>query len=126
MAVSVPGVKPRGILSVISRVDRGGEWELPARLWVCALVGDVRLDLTRARFLPGTSEIEVLAVVGQIRITVPHGVRVECDGGGLMRDFRLKRVSNATPRSDAPCVRITGSAYMGSVIVRVVDPAAKR
>lgn len=126
MAVSVPVVKPRGVISVISRVDRGGEWELPERLWVCAIMGDVRLDLTRARFLPGTSEIEVLAVVGQVRITVPHGIRVECHGGGLTGEFRLKRVSNATPRSDAPCVRITGSAYAGTVIVRVVDPDAKR
>ena len=124
--MNVPAVKPRGLLAMMSRLDRAGEWELPARLWVRAVMGDVRLDLTHARFLPGTSEIDVVAIMGQVRITIPHGVRVECDGGGLMREFRLKRVSNAVPRPDAPCVRITGSAFMGTVMVRVVDPDGKR
>jgi Cell wall-active antibiotics response 4TMS YvqF len=126
MDANVPAVKPRGLLSVMSRLERAGEWDLPARFWVRTVMGNVRIDLTRARFLPGTSEIEVLAIMGEVRITIPHGVKVECDGGGLWREFRVKRVSNAVPRPDAPCVRITGSAYMGTVIVRVVDPDGKR
>jgi cell wall-active antibiotic response 4TMS protein YvqF len=122
---NVPVVKPRGVIAAFSRTDRTGDWELPEHLRVVAVFGDIRLDLRRARFLPGISEIEVLAVVAQIRITVPHGVRVECHAGGLITDIRVKRVSNATPRPDAPCVRVTGSTYMGSVLVRVVDPEAR-
>lgn len=121
----LPVVQPRGVVSIASRADRGGDWELPARFRVFSVAGDVRLDLCQARFHPGTSEIHVVAIVGQVRITVPHGVRVELVGGGF-GDFRVKRVSNATARPDAPCVRVTGSTFLGSVIVRVVDPSGKR
>jgi len=109
-------VKPRGILAILSQADRAGDWELPERLWVRTVLGQVRLDLRYARFLPGTSEIEVTAIMGEVKITLPHGVRVECD------DFRIRRVSRAVPRPDAPCVRIIGNLYGGQVKIKVVDP----
>ena len=109
-------VTPRGILSVLNRTERKGEWDLPAQFRVLAFFGDARLDLRYARFLPGTSDIHVSAIMGQIHITVPHGVRVECD------DFHVRRKSRAVPREDAPCVRITGSRFMGEVKIKVVDP----
>lgn len=109
-------VKPRGILAVLSQADRSGDWELPERIWVRTFFGQVRLDLRNARFFPGTSEIEVTAIMGEVKITLPHGVRVECE------DFKVRRVSKAVPRPDAPCVRIIGNRYMGEVKIRVVDP----
>jgi hypothetical protein len=115
--VNLPSVvKPRGIISALKPVDRTGDWELPARLVVCAIVTTIRLDLRRARFLPGTSEIDITAVVGEVKITVPHGVRVESD------DFKIRRVSKAVPRDDAPCIRIVGHTYLGQVKIKVVDP----
>jgi Cell wall-active antibiotics response 4TMS YvqF len=109
-------IKPRGILSILSAADRSGDWELPERIWVRTIMGRVRLDLRHARFQPGTSEIAITAIMAEVRITLPHGVRVECD------DFKVKRVSKAVPRPDAPCVRIYGTGYAGDVKVRVVDP----
>jgi hypothetical protein len=109
-------VKPRGVISVLSPADRAGDWELPAHLLVWTLLGRVRLDLRRARFLPGTSEIEVTAIMGEVKITVPHGVRVESDV------FKIRRVSRAIPRADAPCIRIVGREYAGQVRIKVVDP----
>ena len=114
--VTLPAVKPRGVISILSGVDRMGDWELPAHLVVWTFFGRVRLDLRHARFLPGTSEIEVTAIMGEVRITVPHGVRVESD------DFKIRRMSRAVPRADAPCIRIVGHEYMGQVKIRVVDP----
>jgi hypothetical protein len=109
-------VKPRGVISILSPVERTGEWELPERLWVWTFLGRVRLDLRHARFLPGTSEIDVTAVMGEIKITVPHGVRVESD------HFKIRRLSRAVPREDAPCIRIVGHEIMGQVRIKVVDP----
>jgi len=111
-----PGIIPRGILAILSPADRGGDWELPAHLWVRVFFGRVRLDLRRARFLPGTSEIHVTAIMGEVKITLPHGVRLECE------DFRVRRASKAVPRDDAPCVRIVGTHYLGEVKIKVVDP----
>jgi hypothetical protein len=113
-------VKPRGVVSVLSRTDRTGQWDLPEHFRAVACVGDVRLDLCRARFLPGTSVIEVMAIIGKVVITVPHGVRVECDA------FKIRRRSRAVPREDAPCVRITGMTVLGEVRISVVDPDERR
>jgi hypothetical protein len=113
-------VKPRGVLSILSTTNRSGDWELPARLWVRTFFGKVRLDLRHARFLPGTSEIDVTAVMGQVWITLPHGVHVDCD------DFKVRRLSRAVPREDAPCVRIVGELYLGEVKIKVVDPDERR
>src|SRR5581483_2679331 len=113
---AVNAVKPRGILAILSPAERSGDWELPDRLWVRTFMGQVRLDLRHARFHPGTSEIDVTAIMGEVKITVPHGIRLECS------DFRVKRVSKAMPRPDAPCLRIYGNRYAGEVKIRVVDP----
>lgn len=112
-------VKPRGILSILSPTNRSGDWELPERFWVRTFFGQVRLDLRHARFLPGTSEIDVTAIMGQVWITLPHGVRVECN------DFKVRRLSRGVPRADAPVVRIVGGQYMGEVKIKVVDPAER-
>jgi len=109
-------VKPRAIISILSPADRAGDWELPAHLRVFVLLGRVRLDLRHARFLPGTSEIEVIAMMGEVRITVPHGVRVESE------EFKIRRMTRAVPRDDAPCIRIVGHEIMGQVKIKVVDP----
>ena len=111
-----PGIIPRGILAILAPVERTGDWEVPARLWVRVFFSRVRLDLRQARFLPGTSEIDVMAIAGEVKIIVPHGVRVECE------DFKIKRASKAVPRADAPCIRIVGTRHMGEVKIKIVDP----
>jgi hypothetical protein len=118
VTLPVPAVQPRGVISCISRAERKGDWALPAHLWVCAVIGEVRLDLRYARFLPGVSEIEIFTVLGEVKITLPHGVRVDCE------QFKIRRVSSAVPRSDAPCIRIVGGCYGGNVKIKVVDPNA--
>ena len=61
-----------------------------------------------------------------VKIIVPHNLRVECAGTPLLGEFTLKHVSKATPHPDAPLIRISGSALMGSVVVKVVDPNAPK
>jgi cell wall-active antibiotic response 4TMS protein YvqF len=121
-----PAVPSRGgVAAFFSRTDRGGDdWELPQRLRVFVFGGNVRLDLRRARFHAGTSVIEVVAIMGEVRIIVPHGLRVESDGSALAAEFSVTHVSDGVPREDAPLIRVTGRAVMGKVSVRVVDPDA--
>jgi predicted membrane protein len=85
-------------------------------------MGQVDLDLTRVQLAPGASDIEVLAIMGQVNVIVPHNLHVECDGDSLMGEFRLRRETDGIPSPDAPTVRISGHTYMGSVHVKVVDP----
>lgn len=94
------------------------------RFRVLAWMGNVKLDLTRVLLGAGTTEIEAIAVMGEVRILVPPGLRVECDGDPLLGEFSIKRIAGSAPPADAPLVRITGRAILGSVKIKVVDPTA--
>ena len=114
----------RGVFSCLSHVSRDGEWILARRFRVLAWMGNVKLDLTRVLLGAGTTEIEAIAVMGEVRILVPPGLRVECDGDPLLGEFSIKRIAGSAPPADAPLVRITGRAILGSVKIKVVDPTA--
>jgi hypothetical protein len=121
-AESVPD--ERSLTCVMSHITRSGEWILPHLLRILTVMGESVIDLTHVRLAPGTSEIEVRAVMGEVKIIVPHNLRVECDGHPLLGEFRMKRVVSTSPSPEAPLLRITGMAVMGSVKIKVVDPAA--
>ncbi len=110
----------------MSSVTREGEWVMPRLLRALTFMGEATIDLTQVRIAPGTSEIDARAFLGEIKIIVPHSLRVECTGQPLMGSFRVTRSSVAVPVPDAPLVRITGVAFMGNVVVKVVDPNERR
>jgi hypothetical protein len=116
----------RSVMSVMSQLSRGGEWTLPRMLHVSAVMGHATIDLTQVRIGPGTSEIVVRACMGEVKIIVPHNLRVDCDGHPLMGEFSLKRVPPTVPSPEAPLLRITGWAFMASVTVKIVDPTLPR
>jgi hypothetical protein len=120
-ATALPvAVPPRGgLVGFFASVSRGADWILPRQLRIAAALGNVELDLTRARIGPGTFDIRVIAVMGNIEITVPRGVRVECDGEPLLGVFDVKRYASEAAPDDAPLLRVTGSAILGCVEVRI-------
>jgi hypothetical protein len=114
----------RGAVSFLSHVKRGGDWILPRVFRAVAVMGNVELDLSCVRIGAGTSQIEILAVMGSVTILVPPDLRVECEGDPLVGSFEVKREIASASSPDAPLVRITGTAFMSSVEVKVVDPNA--
>ena len=117
-----------------SNIKRDGEWILPRLFRVFTCMGNVELDLTHARMSVGrprssislrmsadVSEIEIMCVLANVEITVPTDVRVICEGEGLMGNFETQRIGEIPPVPiEAPTVRITGNAYLGSVTVKVI------
>jgi hypothetical protein len=114
----------RGAVSVLSSYERDGDWILPRNFRAVALLGSVELDLTQARVGPGTSRIELVAALGSVTIIVPPDLRVECEGEPLLGSFEYKAEATPTTAPDAPLLRITGTAVLGSIEIRVVDPNA--
>ena len=114
----------QGVMACLSNAKRNGGWVLPRLFRALAIMGEVKLDLRDVHLGAGTSEIQVRAVLGNIEITVPHNLRVECDGTPFLGEFNIKRRSKGMPSPDAPLIRITGGAFMASVKVRVIDPTA--
>lgn len=111
------------MVSFISHSARAGDWILPRRFRAIAFMGEVDLDLTYARIGPGTSHIEVKSIMGSVTVIVPPDIRVECEGDSIIASFDIDRAEVAPP-PDAPLVVITGTAILGSVHVKVVDPNA--
>lgn len=114
----------RGATAFLSSQTRGGDWILPRLFRAVAFWGSVDIDLTNARLGPGLSHIELRVIMGSVTITVPPDIRVECDGDPFLGSFDMHGQRNSAPPSDAPTIRVSGSAILGSVEVRIVDPNA--
>ncbi len=105
------------VIAVMSGAVRKGQWEPAGRFRVLAVMGGVELDFRDADMLDGTTEIDVLAIMGGCKIVVPPDVAVEVTGSGFMGGFTHLR--HRPPEHDAPLIRIKGLAVMGGVEVKV-------
>jgi cell wall-active antibiotic response 4TMS protein YvqF len=113
-----------GTVGFLGNQTRKGDWILPRLFRAVSVLGSVTIDLTHARVGPGTSRIEVRAVLGNVEIIVPPELRVECDGSALLANFEADTKAQAPLPPDAPLISVGGSAFFANVEVRVVDPNA--
>jgi DUF1707 SHOCT-like domain len=109
---SVPEHLPERVTAIFSGQEQRLSGVVPRRLRVRARFGYVELDLTRATFEPGLTEIDVRSFMGYVQVTLPAGVRVESVGHGLFGFFALKG-AHAAEVDSATVVRITGRAVFG-------------
>jgi hypothetical protein len=104
--------------AILSHTARHGTMVVPRHLKLVVFMGNVELDLRDATFAPGVSEIEVSATLGNVEITMPPGVRVECIGSAFLGSFesrlRTTQSSGAAAASDT-IVRVLGRAILSSV-----------
>jgi hypothetical protein len=114
----------RGVTAFLSSQVRAGDWILPRLFRAVSFWGDVKIDLTSARFGAGTSRIELMVIMGNVTILVPPDVRVECDGDAFMVSFGLQGQKWSTPFDGSPTIHVTGDAYLGSVEIKIVNPNA--
>jgi class 3 adenylate cyclase len=108
----------RRIVSFMGAVQRKGTWEVPQRLTVTTLMGAVELDFRDAVFGPGTSTVDITALMGAVSIKVPPFLRVECGGAGILGAFESLSLNAAKAEADDPLLRITGTAVMGAVEIK--------
>jgi hypothetical protein len=118
------GTPEKRYLAVMSEVKKTGEWIVSPRTVATAIMGNIRLDL-RDALLPGTDmEIEATAIMGEVRVIVPPGVRLECDGFAFMGEFASHHSGADT--MNGPTLRIHGSSVMGSVGVETRLPGESK
>jgi len=108
-------------LAFMSEVVKSGEWIPARRNVVRALMGSATIDLREAVLGHGEFEFELRAVMSEIKVIVPPGLRVACDGVGIMAEFREYH-STGPDDPGAPVVRIHGLAVMASVTVQTRLP----
>ena len=112
---SAPAPLPQRIRAVFGNVERGGVVEMPARLEITSLFGNVELDLADAHFGAGVTEISVRAVFGNVEITLPAHATVENHGSGILASFTCRASRGSRTGQGGPVVRITGSALLANV-----------
>ena len=124
--VATAGVPERGVLvAFMGGTGRAGSWLVPRHLKVVAIMGGAELDLRKARFAPGVTEIEVLAVMGYVGVIVPPSVRVEMTGVAVMGGFGTDTADQDVSDPDQPVVRLSGLAFMAAVEAEVKRPSTK-
>ncbi|GLW64180.1 hypothetical protein Arub01_24240 [Actinomadura rubrobrunea] len=122
-AMGAPGAEPappapRRFGAFLGDCDERISGRISSELEAHAVLGDVSLDLRGAQ-VP-TSEVRVCAtaVLGDVRIIVPDGVRVDLTGYAILGDRRVA-VRQVAPDLQVPVVRVRAQAVLGDI--NVVD-----
>jgi hypothetical protein len=115
----------RRYLAIMSNFKKQGNWTPNRHTRVRALMASVVIDLRDATFVDSEIAFDVLAMMTEVKILVPPGVRVECDGFAFMGEF-ADRHDGSAGDYDAPLVRVTGNSIMSTVSVETRLPGESR
>jgi hypothetical protein len=114
---------PEGrLLAVLGEAKRSGRWLVPRRLEMRVMLGEVLIDLREA-VLPGReSEIALVGVLGRLRVLVPPGVMVDSTMDAILSTVRNETEHDEGRPFATSLIRLTGSALLTEVLVRVGPP----
>ena len=107
------------ISSIMASTKRRGVFQVPPELKVLSVMSETHLDFTEAHFGQGVTEIKLRALMTQLRIVLPPGVRVVFQVGSFMSEASDETDNPPPVGSGAPVIRITGPVIMSEVKVSV-------
>ncbi|MET7486000.1 DUF1707 domain-containing protein [Streptomyces sp. NPDC005538] len=114
-----------GGVAILSGFQRKGRWTVPKRFTCFSFLGGGEIDLREANFADREVEINCIAIMGGVEVTVPPGVEVVVRGIGVMGAFDHSQ-EGVPGDPGAPRVIITGFAFWGGVGVERKLPRAER
>ncbi|WP_409471863.1 DUF1707 SHOCT-like domain-containing protein [Streptomyces sp. HC307] len=113
-------------VAVMSGFQRKGRWTAPKRFTCFAFWGGGEIDLREANFADREVEINCIAIMGGLNVTVPPGVEVVVRGIGIMGGFD-HREEGVPGDPGAPRVIVSGFAFWGGVgVERKLTRAERR
>ena len=105
------------MVAILGQNQRIGHWEPSQTTSAVGILGGTVLDFRNARMGPGLHRINVVALLGSVRIIVPPGMPVEqaCVPilGGIEQDEELGSVVADGP--NVPRLKLTGVAILGAI-----------
>lgn len=108
-------------LAVMSTLRKAGDWTPSPLNTVRAVMATVRIDLRDASFVDAEVTFDILAVMSEVKLIVPPGIRVECDGMALLGEFSDRHDASGGD-AEAPIVRVRGSSVMANIRVETRLP----
>ena len=104
------------LVAIMSESTRRGLWAVPQRLDVLALMSQATIDLSRASLPGGIIDIRVKAMMANVKIILPPGIRVASRIGNVMASVSTDdELDHTAPARDAPVIRLSGWALMSEV-----------
>lgn len=114
------------VVSVLGGNARKGRWIPSRRIHCLSVCGGVELDFREALMGPGTTEVDIFAIMGGVEIIVPPGLHVESSGVALMGGFENLEDHPVEPDPETPVLRVRGCTLMGAVKVESRHPGESR
>jgi hypothetical protein len=105
---------PRPQIVPLGSLRRSGRWQLDRDSHLGTVVGSVKLDMRHAEFVAPVVDMHVQAVLGSVKIWIPHGVAVEVTGQSVLGS---RSVAEDIPTPGAPLLRLRIDTVVGSVKV---------
>ncbi len=110
-------------LAVLGSLQRSGPGKLADGTRAVAVFGNVELDLRDVVLEPGVTDLVCRAVFGNIEITVPPDLAVECVGAGVLGSFSSVHRIPPEGGEGRVVLRIVGAAVFGNVEVHTLPRA---
>jgi hypothetical protein len=88
---------------------------VPAVLNIRTFFGNTELDLSRASFSPGVTEINVKTMFGNVEMLVPDGARVEMECGVLFANVESQVPEPRDGVHSDIIIRVTGNATFANL-----------
>lgn len=104
----------------LHRDKRARSWDVESKLAAVALLGDVTIDLSRAKSLPAEIAINAYAALRDVDVFVGMNTHVELSGRADNDHLRNDVLAVPEDRREHT-VRIQGHTAVGDVTVRVAD-----
>ncbi|KUP96523.1 DUF1707 SHOCT-like domain-containing protein [Thermobifida cellulosilytica] len=113
------------IVAVFASAERSGRWLVEPRTNASTLFGSISLDLREAVLSQREVVVQCGLVFGDLKLTLPPGVRVVNRTTPIFGGVDLKKLDSAVS-PDAPTVRLTGTVIFSSVSARTRAPGEKK
>jgi hypothetical protein len=105
---------PSSSIKVLGDTKISGWLAVDGDISVVTLIGDVLVDLSTAEIPSDGLTITVVSLIGDVKVILPDGVRVQSQGSSLIGDSK-ERLS--PPLANQPTIRIKGFLAIGDVAV---------
>jgi hypothetical protein len=109
---------PQFKMALLSSRETAGEALRGGQSAFFSVLGTNLIDIREGDLPPGRTEVDVVSILGETKITVPPGVTVTMKAFPIAGETRLGRGVETQRRPGAPELVITGCALLGAIVVK--------